>query len=259
MIWSKMLFDKENIKPEEMNDLQKSISVELYNKVDVQYKLLKLRNYVLEKKGSSKRISGSSKNTDFISLIYYYDLYYENGIWQKDITMRFDRPAKMPHLSKYKRVYCKEKIEEYLEKYKLSKSIESIVDDDFVVYMISLMPNSVFDTKETDLLKKIYEFATTQKLEFRIIDRKSKLEKEKQLQTYIEFAKTFDISQESCKSRFFVRLFCQYSGEQYTRVDDFLRYKADKKFFSPQDYLNIGITEIEFFNVIDKIKRTSKK
>ena len=47
MIWSRMIFDRNNIKPNEMTHLQQSKCNELYDKVDVQYKLLKLKNYVL--------------------------------------------------------------------------------------------------------------------------------------------------------------------------------------------------------------------
>ena len=253
-----MIFDRNNIKPNEVTSLQQSKCNELYDKIDVQYKILKLKNYVLKEKGSSKNNSGSSKSIDFISLIYYYDLYYKNGVWQKNITMRYDRPKNMPNLTKNKRVYCKGKIEEYLEEYKSTKS-QSFNDDDFIIYLISLMPNSVFTSDEIDLLRKIYDFATTQEIEFRIIDRKSKCEKEIREQTYIEFANTFDISQESCKGRFFVRLFCQQTTENYTRVDDMLRYKAKAEFFSKQDFASIRIDEQAFFDVIKTIKRISKK
>ena len=258
MIWSRMIFDRNNIKPNEMTHLQQSKCNELYDKVDVQYKLLKLKNYVLKEKGSSKRNSGSLKSIDFISLIYYYDLYYKNGVWKKNDILRYNRPNNMPVLTKNKRVYCKKKIEEYLEEYKSTKS-QSINDDDFIIYLISHMPNSVFTGDEIDLWRKIYDFATTQKIEFRIIDRKSKCEKEIREQTYIEFANTFDISQESCKGRFFVRLFCQQTAKCYTRVDDLLRYKAKAEFFSKQDFTSIGIDEQDFFDVIETIKRISKK
>ena len=59
MIWSRMIFDRNNIKPNEMTHLQQSKCNELYDKVDVQYKLLKLKNYVLKEKGSS--------NSNFVS------------------------------------------------------------------------------------------------------------------------------------------------------------------------------------------------
>ena len=258
MIWSKMIFDRNNIKPNEMTSLQQSKCNELYDKVDVQHKLLKLKDYILKEKGSSKSNSGSSKSIDFISLIYYYDLYYKNGVWKKNDILRYNRPNYMPNLSKNKRVYCKGKIEEYLEKYRSTKS-QSINDDDFIIYLISFMPNAIFTDDEINLWRKIYDFATTQKLEFRIIDRKSKCEKEIREQTYVEFANTFDILQESCKGRFFVRLFRQQTGERYVRIDDMLRYKSKAEFFSKQDFASIGIDEQAFFDVIETIKRISKK
>lgn len=228
-------------------------------KVERKYRLLRKHiRYTKQSNVNNKRKSSLAFDPNgciYSNLIVFYDIFYDKGEY-----FRIDKKVskcleEFEHFSKNQKQTYKKRLEELMQEY--GKPITK--NDDFILYIIKKMPSSVFNEEDALLWRKIYDFATTKKIEFRIIDRKSKCEKEIREQTYIEFANTFDISQNSCKGRFFVRLFCQQTTGNYTRVDDMLRYKANAEFFSKQDFASIGTDEQAFFDVIKTIKRISKK
>ncbi len=254
-------FYKNKLNKISSTDYDNKIYNVIINKLDVERKFCLLRKHIRYTKQAKIINKGKAvwsfdpNGNSYSNIIIIYNVYYVNGMYRNISKNTKERIEEFEHFSKNQKQAYKEKIAFLMQEY--GKPITD--DDDFVSFIIQKMPSSVFNKEDTLLWRKIYDFTTIKKLNFRIVDKAKKKEKEIRKQTYIDFANSIDTNCESCNGRFFVKLFCHHTGEKYARVDDMLRYKAEAEFFSKQDFLNIGICKEDFFDVIETIKRISKK
>ena len=138
-------------------------------------------------------------------------------------------------------------------------------DDELMLYLFSLMPQTAFEPSELDIWKCIFEYAKTVQADYTAVKRSNHRATQPFHGTYLEFlgwlAQNGDCS--SKDKDFVARMTVHYGLPSAKKADTLLRYYSSMECFGEGDFAALGLTTQqqidEFFEVLDAINSIRKK